>query len=140
MRVVSRLILVPFGMLLAAGASLAVLLTLGLERLTHAFHGQDIGLGHVEQGVAFVLGAYGVASVAVLVPALLVVIVGEVARIRSATYYIVTGGAALCAVPLLARLGTFDGGMASMGAIWQVFATAGFVGGLVYWLVVGRSA
>lgn len=140
MRVIGRLILVPLGLLLAAATSLAVLLTLGLERLTHALHGQDLGLGHLEQGVNIVLGAYGVATVSVLVPALLVAIIGEVARIRSLVYYVVAGGAALCVVPLMARLGTFDGNMASLATIWQVFATAGFAGGLVYWLVAGRSA
>ena len=33
-----------------------------------------------------------------------------------------------------------DGGLAQIGLIWQVFATAGFAGGLVYWLVAGRRA
>ncbi len=140
MRVVGRLILVPLGLLLAAATSATVLLTLGLERLTHALHGTDIGFGQLEQGMNIVLGAYGVATAAVLVPALLVAVIGEVARIRSATYYVVAGGAALCVVPLLARLGTFEGDMASMATIWQVFATAGFAGGLVYWIVAGRSA
>ena len=40
-----------------------------------------------------------------LLPALLLVIVGEVARIRSAIYYVVGGGVALAVVPLLTRMG-----------------------------------
>lgn len=28
----------------------------------------------------------------------------------------------------------------SLPALWQVFATAGFAGGLIYWLLAGRNA
>ena len=46
-----------------------------------------------------------------VIPALLVVFIGEIARIRSALYYVVGGGLALAAVPLLARYG--QGGIAA---------------------------
>ena len=64
-----------------------------------------------------------------------------VARIRSLIYYVVGGGLALAAVPLLARYG--QGGTAMPDPdqlVWQVFATAGFAGGFVYWLLAGRNA
>ncbi|MCK9911764.1 hypothetical protein MXD81_21595, partial [Microbacteriaceae bacterium K1510] len=69
-----------------------------------------------------------------VIPALLMVIVGEIARIRSIIYYVAGGGLALAAIPLLARYGQ-DGSVSAPEAIvWQVFATAGFAGGFVYWL------
>jgi hypothetical protein len=75
-----------------------------------------------------------------LVPALLVVIVGEAARIRSAVYYVVGGGAALAVVPLLLRIGQPGSAMELSSTVWQVLATAGFAGGFVYWLLAGRTA
>jgi len=43
-------------------------------------------------------------SLYTLAPAILLVVIGEVARLRSALYYVIGGGATLAAVPLLARL------------------------------------
>jgi hypothetical protein len=75
-----------------------------------------------------------------IIPALLVVFVGEVARIRSALYYVAGGGAALAAIPLLARVGQSGGVVLPEQIVWQVFATAGFAGGFIYWLIAGRNA
>ena len=50
------------------------------------------------------------------------------------------GGAALVAVPLIARLNDKAPFVMPGATVWYVFATAGFVGGLVYWMVAGRSA
>ena len=80
------------------------------------------------------------ATVHTLVPALLLVIVGEVARIRSAVYYIVGGGVALAVVPLLTRMGQPTTVLELSPVVWQVLATAGFAGGFVYWLLAGRTA
>jgi hypothetical protein len=69
-----------------------------------------------------------------------VVFVGEIARIRSALYYVAGGGAALAAIPLLARIGQSGSFALADQIVWQVFATAGFAGGFVYWLIAGRNA
>jgi hypothetical protein len=75
-----------------------------------------------------------------VLPALLLVIVGEVARIRSALYYVIGAGVALAAMPLVLRMGQSEpAGLLSAVAL-QVFATAGFAGGFVYWLIAGRRA
>ena len=47
---------------------------------------------------------------------------------------------ALAAVPLLARVQQSGGFGMPEHAVWQVFATAGFAGGFVYWLIAGRNA
>ncbi len=139
-RVIGRLFMVPFGFILAALAALAMLLSIGLERATHAVHGGTVDLTQWSQVLDLARGFYGLASAATIVPALLLVIIGEVTRIRSSIYYILGGGAALSALPLLARAGSLGRDLSQIGLIWQVFATAGFVGGLIYWLVAGRRA
>jgi hypothetical protein len=134
-----RLIMVPLAFLFAMLAASAVLLSLGLERVTVAMAGSD---GDEAIGTVFGVVKYGwiLSSGVTLLPACLIVLAGEIARIRSAIYYIVGGGISLVAVPLLARLGPQAAGSGAAIFSWQVFATAGFVGGFVYWLLAGRRA
>jgi hypothetical protein len=138
-RTLGRLVLVPLGFLLAALAAVFVLVTLGLERVTVAMHGRgaepDVAAALLDLLTEGIL----LASALTIVPAVVVVVVGEVARIRSLIYYLVGGGAALVAVPLLARFGEASPGLPAT-AWWQVFATAGFAAGFVYWLIAGRTA
>jgi len=139
-KTVGRMILIPLALLLGAAASFFVIVTLGLERITGALHQQarqdDIVAGMMDlmnQGLILTTGL-------TIIPALLVVFVGEVARIRSALYYVAGGGAALAAIPLLARVGQAGGVVLPEQIVWQVFATAGFAGGFIYWLIAGRNA
>jgi hypothetical protein len=91
--------------------------------------------------------AFTVVPALTIVPALVAVVIGEALRIRSWMYYVLAGGAALLAVPLLAR----DPGdlvvapaelmvALPVGQYMTIFAAAGFVGGFVYWLLAGRNA
>ena len=139
-RALGRFFMVPLGFLLAAAAALALLVSLGLERATHAVHRGAVDLTQWSQVFDLARGFYGLASAATIIPALLLVIIGEVARIRSPIYYVLGGGAALTALPLLARAGSLGRDLSQIGLSWQVFATAGFTGGLVYWLIAGRRA
>lgn len=138
-RAIGRLILVPLACLLASIAAGGMLVTLGLERATHAMHG-GLEVSQLEALFELLLKMGGIAWAASVLPAVLLVIVGEVARIRSLTYYVAGGGAALALLPLLTSSAEPGKGLLEAGALWQVFATAGFAGGLVYWLVAGRSA
>jgi hypothetical protein len=138
LRAIGRLIWVPISFLIAAAVAAFVLVTLGLETFTHAFHNLD---GDQTITAAFDVAWQGslIASGATIIPALLLVIVGEVARIRSWLYYMIGGGVALAIIPLLVRIdpGTMT---YSLPALWHVFATAGFAGGFTYWLLAGRNA
>lgn len=139
MKTLGRMVLIPVALLLAAAASSFVLVTLGLERVTGALHlrrGNDAIESVFElmnQGILLTTGV-------TIIPALMVVLIGEVASIRSALYYIAGGGAALAAVPLLAHYGSAGTFVLPEQIVWQVFATAGFAGGFVYWLIAGRHA
>ncbi|MFM9845933.1 MAG: hypothetical protein ACKVP3_02080 [Hyphomicrobiaceae bacterium] len=139
MRAIGRLIMVPLAFLLGTAAALFILFSLGMEKITHAMAGRAID-ADFSQIFEFMRQASALASAATIVPAIVLVIVGEVARIRSSAYYILGGGAALCALPLMAMAGSLSSNLSPLGTLWQVFATAGFAGGFVYWLLAGRNA
>jgi hypothetical protein len=139
-RAIGRIIMVPLAFILAALVTLFVIVSLGQERIVQAMTGR--GPDEATMGAAFdLLGlALALFTVQTLLPALLLVVVGEVARIRGAMYYVIGGGVALALVPLLARLGNPATVLGLAPAVWQVLATAGFAGGFVYWLLAGRNA
>ena len=137
---VGRFIVIPIALLIAALVSGFVLFTLGLERITGALQGNRSGddvivamFDLTQQGLLLATGL-------TLIPALVVVIVGEIARIRSAIYYVAGGGLALAAMPMLARMTESGNVVIPETTVWQAFATAGFAGGFVYWLIAGRNA
>ena len=140
MRALGRIILLPIAFVVAALATLFVVFSLGQERVVQAISARGPDEVPVDAIMDVLALALRFASVHTLVPALLLVIVGEAARIRSAVYYIVGGGVALAIVPLLTRAGQPATVLELAPAVWQVLATAGFAGGFVYWLLAGRNA
>jgi hypothetical protein len=140
LRTLGRFVLVPLALLLALAAAGIVLVTLGQERVVAQLGGRQIDVDGVFNGLEVLLRVGIVAlSVQTLLPILLLVVGGEVMHIRRPLYYVLGGGLALALVPLLAGLGR-SAGVAGLAGLWTVFATAGFAGGLVYWLIAGRSA
>jgi len=140
LRAIGRIIVLPIAFVLSAAVTLFVIFSLGQERAVQAVTGrgpEEIPLGAVMDLVGL---AMRLASIHTLLPALLLVIVGEVARIRSSLYYVVGGGAALALVPLISRFHQPLAVLDLSPVVWQVLATAGFAGGFVYWLLAGRNA
>ena len=140
LRALGRIILLPIAFVLSAAVTLYVIISLGQERLVQAATGRGPDEVTIGAGFALLRLAGSFASVHALVPALLLVIVGEAGRIRSALYYVVGGGVALAVVPMLTRLGQPMSVLELSPVVWQVLATAGFAGGFVYWLLAGRNA
>ena len=142
LRAIGRLIMIPLAFMLAILAVVAVLVTLGLEVTTHTLAQQADDADRLGVLLDLGFGAIQMFAAVSAVPALLVVIVGEVARIRSVLYYVLGGGLALATFPFLATMGA--AGSNTAGGVpmraWAVVSTAGFAGGLVYWLVAGRRA
>jgi hypothetical protein len=140
LRALGRIIIVPIAFVLAALVAGFVIVSLGQERVVQGMTGR--GPDEATIGAAFDLLAlaWGLLSVQTILPALLLVIVGEIARIRGALYYVIGGGAALAIVPLLSRLAQPASALALSPVVWQVLATAGFAGGFVYWFLAGRRA
>ncbi len=131
-----RLILVPIAFVIAAVISILIVVSLGLERLTQAATVTPM----IEQLGDLLAGGALLTSGLTLIPALAVAIIGEVARIRSWLYYLAGGGLSLAVLPLMGVLERGEAVSLSNGALWQVLASAGFAGGLVYWLIAGRTA
>jgi hypothetical protein len=140
MRAIARIVWLPFAFLIAAAVTIYVIVSLGQERIIQSVTGRGPDEVTLNAGFDLARLAYALLSVHTLLPALLLVIVGEVARIRSALYYVVGGGIALAVVPLMARLGQPLSVLQLSPVVWQVLATAGFAGGFVYWLLAGRNA
>ena len=137
---IGRLVLVPIAFAVATLAALTVLFFLGLEKANAALAGDTADLTDIDAMLSLLNAGLVLTSALSILPALLVVVVGEVGRIRSSLYYTIGGGLTLAAAPLLA--GFVDIGTLAMprAVVWQVMATAGFCGGFVYWLLAGRTA
>lgn len=134
-----RLVVVPLAFLAAMLVAGFVLVTLGQERVVQGMAGSPDPDATISGAFDLLRIATKLFSIQTFLPGLLLVLVGEVGRIRSALYYVIGEGVALASVPLLARLS--EGSPLSLSAVvWQVFATAGFAAGYVYWLLAGRRA
>ena len=140
LRTVGRLIWLPIAFLLSAAVAVFVIVSLGHERIVAALARRAVDQATIDAAFALFGFALQLLSVYTLLPAIVLVIIGEVGRIRSALYYVIGGGATLAAVPLLARLNQSAGAPDLSEVIWQVLATAGFAGGFAYWLLAGRNA
>jgi len=140
MRALGRILLLPIAFVLAALATLFVVVSLGQERIVHGIAGQPTDDAVMAALTGLLRVSLSFASAQALLPALLLVILGEVAHIRGVLYYVAGGGAALAIVPLLSRLGQPLGGPEVSAAVFQVLAVGGFAGGFVYWLLAGRNA
>jgi hypothetical protein len=75
-----------------------------------------------------------------VLPAAIAAIAGEALRVRSWMYYVLAGGAAMAAIPVLASPRSEQLPALPAGQYMTIFAAAGFVGGFVYWLLAGRNA
>lgn len=143
LRAIGRIIVVAIGFFLAMMTSLIMLVLIG---------GRELGSAYVETqdldpAFAMVMDVWGVVLFAAalgpaltVLPALAAIIIGEVARIRSAIYYVLAGGAALLALPLLYATGDGITWAAPNARYMIIFSASGFVGGFVYWLIAGRRA
>ena len=139
-RVLGRLIMVPLGFILATVMAVFILFSLGLERVTQTVHSRNVDVEAWFSMLNLAQETIVLFSTFTVIPAILLVIVGEVARIRSSVYYIVGGGAVLAAWPLMNRFGAIGQDPTKLADLWTVFATAGFAAGFIYWLVAGRRA
>lgn len=138
LQTLGRTIVVVFAFLFASIFAGFIVVRLGLERMTHALHNNDDAVVTV---TTWIWQGFGLSFATTLLLALAVVIIGEVARIRSGLFYIAGGGLAVAAAPLLIEVQRHGGSTANLPAfIWQVFATAGFAGGALYWMIAGRKA
>ena len=141
-RTIFRVLWVVVSFLFASGIALVVLLLLGAlwvgDELRQAAP-HDPMMQEGGEVFGFMMFTAAVAPTLTVLPALIAVVIGEVLKFRSWMYYVLGGGLSLLAVPLL--VGTPDE-IASLPPVQAtaIFATAGFTGGFIYWLICGRGA
>ena len=141
-KTLKRGVVIAFGFLLAAFSALLALFALGTfwagEAIRQSAPGDPV-VDLLAEPFAAVLFIGAVTPALTALPGLAAAIAGEVLQIRSFTYYVVMGGLALAAIPLLVtgQSGEF---VAPSADYMTIFASAGFAGGAVYWLIAGRGA
>ena len=143
LRTIFRMAWVVTALVIAALVALAVLLALGgvwVGDELKAAAPHDPALKHGAPVFGMVLFASTVTPALTALPALVAVVAGEVLRVRSWMYYVLAGGAALAVVPLLAAPDGADLTEIATSPYMTIFATAGFAGGFVYWLLAGARA
>ena len=143
LRTIFRMAWVAVAFLSAALASLALLFALGgiwagEELRAAAPNDPVVRNGAPVFGVLLFARTVGPALTAL--PALIAVVAGEVMRVRSWRYYVLAGGLSLAAIPILAVPETADLATILASQTMTIFATAGFAGGLLYWLLAGARA
>jgi hypothetical protein len=137
-----RGLVIAFGFVLGAFSALLALFALGTywagDAIRQSAPGDPV-IDLLAEPFAAVLFIGAVTPALTALPALVAAIAGEVLQIRSFTYYVVMGGLALAAIPLLVtgQSGEF---VAPSADYMTIFASAGFAGGFVYWLIAGRGA
>jgi hypothetical protein len=140
-RTLFRLLWVVLAFCLAVGIAAMLLIVFGAIWVgdeLRAIAPEDPVLRDAAPVFGMVLFAGTIAQALTALPALLAVIVGEALGMRSWMYYVLAGGAAVVAIPLLAS----PDAVAALpsGQYMAIFAAAGFVGGFAYWLLAGRNA
>lgn len=144
LRLIGRILLIPIAFILAVAAAAIVFAVLGYEYVAEATAiSVDDPEIMIEEWWNFASEAKTMMAYltgATILPAIMLVIIGESASIRSSIYYVVGAGLALAAMPVLYDLSTANEISEAARNALPMFATAGFAGGLVYWLIAGRTA
>ena len=145
-RTIGRLIWVPLAALISLLVSAFVVVTLGLERFMQErgaveseFDSEflDRAMAWLSQGELLFTTFQGLS----IIGPVLLVIIGEVAKLRSSLYYVVGGGLTAVAGPILTKVVVSGGDITLPGNTFlSVLATAGFAGGFIYWVLAGRNA
>ena len=141
LRTILRWLWVIIAFFIASMIGLTVLFTLGIFWLGDEFRAaapEEHFIQHTAEFFAAIFFTTAVAPALTGLPGLLLVIVGEVLRIRSFLYYTLAGGAALAIIPRLAR--GAEAASTPAPAYMTIFAAAGFIGGFCYWALAGARA
>jgi hypothetical protein len=142
---VRRILAVLLGFVLAAIAGTVTLFYVGSrwaaqEVATQMSDNPDEMSRFMNEALGMVAFLFTVAPALTLAPAVVAVVVGELARIRSLLYYVLAGGAAAAVMPLIASRTEAAENATYNAPYFTIMATAGFAAGLVYWLLAGRRA
>ncbi|HEY0223293.1 MAG TPA: hypothetical protein VGC38_02130 [Pseudolabrys sp.] len=140
MSLVWRIVVIFFALILA---SMAAGIALAIGIISPDWTGADSDPFERVSFFVFAFFATSFVGAAATLPALVLIVYAEAARMRSILYYGVAGAV----VGLAAYFGSDVSGrldnttdVTPVGHALQLAAAAGIIGGLVYWLVAGRRA
>jgi hypothetical protein len=133
---VARVAVMAAGFLAATAAAIAIGTRVGVDRWKD---GIWAGKPAFEAQLALAQHGFHPAFVMSVVLALAGIAAAEMLRVRFTLVYMAIGGLAVVAAAYLMGVERAGTGVDRM-VIWQVYATAGILGGAIYWLVAGRSA
>jgi hypothetical protein len=137
LNILIRLILVPFGWFAALFAATSLIATVSWLRAYPPIAGDDVAVSITSLVVLadwFIL--FALIGQAALLPVLAAIAAAEILRLRSVFYFCAAGLVSAFAVSRLLDP-QISGAIPSEPAI---AGAAGLAGGLVYWLVAGRSS
>jgi hypothetical protein len=140
MSVLGRIIVIFFALIVA---TMAAGLALAIGIISPDWAGADSDPFERVSFFVFAFFATSFVGAAATVPALVLIVFAEAARMRSLLYYgvggAVVGLAAYFGSDISSRLeNTTD--VVPVGHALQLAAAAGIIGGLIYWLIAGRRA
>ena len=141
-KLIGRLLIVTIGFILSVLVSLGLLAYLGGQLLSDQLaeqYGQDLS-GQALDFIGYIGFLMELYPAITLLPAILIVAIGEIGRIRSWMYYVLASGTASLMVPLLYITTYVSERHMPSASFLIIFATAGFAGGAFYWLIAGRKA
>lgn len=142
---IGRALAVLFGFLLAVLSGAIVLFLIGAqwaarEATSYLSENTDEMSLLINEGLGIFAFIFTVAPALTLLPAILAIVVGEIARIRSLLFYVLAGGAAAAVMPLISMPQQAAENASYTTPYFTMLATAGFAAGFVYWLIAGRKA
>ena len=140
MSLLGRIIVICFAFIVASTVA-GIALAIGI--ISPDWAGADSDPFERISFFAFAFFATSFVGAAATLPALVLIVLAEAARMRSLLYYGVAGAvvglAAYFGSDISSRLeNTTD--VVPVGHALQLAAAAGIIGGLVYWLIAGRRA
>ncbi len=144
---IGRILIVGFALFISVMVGFFLLTYLSGNLLSEELaqrYGSELNGSELENTVlsitgvlAFLVSLYPAMTI---LPALLVVVIGEIGHIRSLLFYVLAGGAGALSIPLLYVVMSGDDVSMPSKSFLTIFATSGFVSGLVYWMLAGRRA
>ncbi|MEJ2123715.1 MAG: hypothetical protein P8Y67_03145 [Alphaproteobacteria bacterium] len=141
-----RAIMVAFAFAVAVTVGVITLFALAFGLGVQAITQQPAVPGGAEEEMAVVLNhlldalvlIISLAEALTLLPAIILLVIGELAKIRSWMYYVPAGAIACAVMPLLLRQYSED--FTFSAPHYAVLALAGSAAGWMYWLIAGRDA
>lgn len=112
----------------------------GMGRWSYGWDGPH-GAGMFAGSVFSIIATAFIGATA-FVPASLAIILAEVLRLRALTYHVLAGGVIALAIVVATWMphAGMAMGEAGLPVNWNLDLAAGFIGGLVYWLLAGRGS